>query len=65
MSVVSADLQKCKGCFLCVANCPTKAIMPSGKLGKSGYEVVEFDLKKCIGCGSCYQICPDYVIQVL
>lgn len=62
---VKLGIQRCKGCFLCVNVCPTKAIFPSGKLGEKGYEVVSADESKCIGCGSCYLVCPDNVIEIV
>ncbi|HUT51823.1 MAG TPA: NADH-quinone oxidoreductase subunit NuoF [bacterium] len=43
---------KCKGCGICVKDCPTEAI--SGK--KKAVHVIAQD--KCIKCGSCLQVCP-------
>lgn len=65
MKKMKLNLEKCKGCFLCVSVCPTKAITPSGELAESGYEVIKVDESKCIQCGSCYRICPDCVLEIL
>lgn len=65
MKRIVIDSTKCKGCFLCVNVCPTKAIKPSGILGAKGYETVIVDEARCIKCGSCYKMCPDYVIEIL
>ena len=59
------DTSRCKGCFLCVSVCPTKALSPSGKLGPKGYETVQADQEKCVQCGSCFRICPDIVFEIL
>lgn len=45
------DPHKCRGCTLCVRNCPVGAI--SGTV-KSTHKI---DLKKCISCGICVDHC--------
>jgi dissimilatory sulfite reductase (desulfoviridin) alpha/beta subunit len=42
---------KCKGCQLCVKECPVKAIEKVDK-------VVKIDYDKCIHCGRCVKVCP-------
>ncbi len=64
MERIHVDTTRCKGCFLCMAVCPTGAITPSGELGEKGYEIIRVDREKCVGCGSCYRMCPDYVIEI-
>ncbi len=65
MEKIRLSTKRCKGCYLCVSVCPTKAISPSGDLGEKGYETVVVDQEKCIQCGSCYRMCPDYVFEIL
>ncbi|HHW95041.1 MAG TPA: 4Fe-4S dicluster domain-containing protein [Mogibacterium sp.] len=64
MQKVNTDVERCKGCYLCIANCPKEAIKKSGKVNLKGYEYIIVDNDKCISCGSCYQVCPDYVFEV-
>ncbi|MFA5865979.1 MAG: NADH-ubiquinone oxidoreductase-F iron-sulfur binding region domain-containing protein [Phycisphaerae bacterium] len=45
------DSAKCRGCTLCVKQCPTGAIMGAPK---SPHYIV---MEKCIGCGNCAQVC--------
>ena len=64
MAKAHANQELCKGCRLCVGNCPVQAITPLDAVNKKGYEIIEVDQDKCIGCGICYKICPDYVFTV-
>lgn len=64
MAKARANTELCKGCRLCVNNCPRKAIIPLEKVNKKGYEIIEVDQDLCIGCGICYKVCPDYVFTV-
>ncbi len=53
--VINADM--CKGCGLCLRDCPTKAI--SGEK-KAPHRI---DAELCVQCGVCYEDCPfDAVI---
>ncbi len=65
MAKVTINQDKCKGCFLCVYNCPKKLIKKSDKLNKKGFVCVEFeDNGKCAGCAMCALMCPDCCIEV-
>ncbi|MFO8011308.1 MAG: NADH-ubiquinone oxidoreductase-F iron-sulfur binding region domain-containing protein, partial [Dehalococcoidia bacterium] len=46
------DDEKCKGCSVCIKNCPVGAITFVGKK-----EPVILDQEKCIKCGTCYDVC--------
>jgi len=65
MQKIMTEIERCKGCYLCMANCPKEAIHLSGKVNQKGYEYIEVDQEKCIACGSCYQMCPDFVFSIL
>lgn len=59
------DNEHCKGCELCIVNCPQKILKLSENVNKLGYRYVEIiDTTKCTGCGRCYLMCPDYLIEI-
>jgi len=63
--VIKIDKEHCKGCELCVVNCPQKIFVLTENVNKLGYRYVEvIDETKCIGCGRCYIMCPDYLIEI-
>jgi NADH:ubiquinone oxidoreductase subunit F (NADH-binding)/(2Fe-2S) ferredoxin/NAD-dependent dihydropyrimidine dehydrogenase PreA subunit len=45
------DSEKCKGCGLCLKNCPTDAISGQKK------NIHKIDAEKCIKCGTCFDAC--------
>ena len=54
----------CKGCGLCIARCPVKALTFSKDLGFLGNPIPTIDLDKCTACGLCQKTCPDGAIKV-
>jgi len=64
---VKIDIEKCKGCKLCIYYCPKKLIKESKKLNKRGIYVVEFDDSKneCLGCRQCAIMCPESAIEII
>ena len=46
------DQEACRGCALCVRNCPTKAISGEKK------EPHRINPDTCVSCGVCYEECP-------
>jgi 2-oxoglutarate ferredoxin oxidoreductase subunit delta len=65
MEKVLIDVNKCKGCTLCVTVCPKKCLEISTKFNKAGYHPAVFvGGEKCTSCGFCYQICPEVCIEV-
>ena len=61
---IDIDKEKCKGCAVCVANCPTASIQLSKMVNNKGYHYAEMTGEGCIGCSSCAVVCPDSVITV-
>ena len=64
LNFLTTDEQKCKGCSVCVANCPTGSIRLSDKVNSKGYHYAEMTGDGCIGCSQCAVVCPDSVITV-
>lgn len=66
MAKIKIDKNRCKGCYLCVVNCPNALIKISPELGPKGVKAVYFAgaSHKCTGCGMCAMICPECIIEV-
>ena len=66
MAKVTFNVERCKGCGLCVSACPKQIIaLAKETINAKGYhpaEVIAQD--KCIGCAFCATMCPDTVITV-
>jgi 2-oxoglutarate ferredoxin oxidoreductase subunit delta len=58
------DIERCKGCGLCVAVCPKSGIVLAKKSNKSGYFPAQASNTDCTGCAVCAIICPDAAIEV-
>jgi 2-oxoglutarate ferredoxin oxidoreductase subunit delta len=60
---VNEDL--CKGCELCVSNCPQEVIaLNMERLTKRGYHPADLIKMGCTGCGVCAIVCPEAAITV-
>ncbi|MFC1480451.1 ferredoxin family protein [Candidatus Omnitrophota bacterium] len=59
------DLERCKGCMLCVDVCPQKILQLAKEVNKRGSQyIVVRDGEKCTGCGLCVMMCPDCAIEI-
>jgi 2-oxoglutarate ferredoxin oxidoreductase subunit delta len=60
------NLNRCKGCGLCVSICPKQLLrLDETVTNIKGYHPAAIsDQGKCIACGNCARICPDSVITV-
>jgi len=61
------DVERCKGCGLCVTVCPKNCIVISKMSNKSGYfpaQPKNPSTAECTGCAACAIICPDVAIEV-
>ena len=66
MAKLTINIDRCKGCGLCVTACPKKIMQLShDKMNKLGFRPAEItDESQCIGCAFCATMCPDCVITV-
>ena len=62
---IHIDVERCKGCGLCVKVCLTNGIAISKKSNKKGYFPAEPTGSGCTGCAMCAIVCPDAVIEVM
>ncbi|MCL2304264.1 MAG: 4Fe-4S dicluster domain-containing protein [Planctomycetaceae bacterium] len=56
---VTINAGLCKGCELCVKNCPKGVLKIGNTINLLGYKTVVADHEKCSGCGNCYYMCPE------
>ena len=61
---IKINVERCKGCRLCVTVCPNGCIGISDSSNSKGYFPAEMKNENCIGCAACAIICPDAVIEV-
>ncbi len=62
--IVIIDIQKCKGCELCIEACPEDTLQLSKEINNLGYKYAIVANDTCTGCVNCALICPDAVIKV-
>ena len=62
---IVVDIEHCKGCEVCMVNCPTKTISMELQVNSKGYHYAYMaNPEACIGCANCAVVCPDGVITV-
>jgi len=66
MPRVIIDVERCKGCSLCVEACPRDLIVIGKTPNIQGYFTAIYEDKsgKCTGCALCAEMCPDVAIEV-
>ena len=63
---ISVDVERCKGCELCLFVCPKDVIRMSETFNAKGYHpaaLIDPDAL-CTGCAICAVICPDAALTV-
>jgi 2-oxoglutarate ferredoxin oxidoreductase subunit delta len=58
------DIEKCKGCELCVEACPQESLEASRKVNQKGYLYIVKIEDNCTGCTNCALVCPEGAITV-
>lgn len=58
------DIEKCKGCELCIESCPEETIALSGTINQKGYRYAITVNHSCTGCANCAIVCPEAIITV-
>ncbi|MCK9398886.1 MAG: 4Fe-4S binding protein [Bacteroidales bacterium] len=63
--VIIVDIERCKGCEVCVGACPTEVIAIARDVNHKGYRYAfAANPDECTGCTNCAVVCPDGVITV-
>lgn len=62
---IVVDTERCKGCGVCVVNCPVEVIALNADVNSKGYNYAYMQKPdECIGCANCAVVCPDSCITV-
>ncbi len=62
---IVVDIEKCKGCGVCVPACPTSVIQLAENVNGKGFHYAYMaNEDACTGCMNCALVCPDAVITV-
>ena len=60
---VRIDIERCKGCELCIPVCPPVVLEMSSERNELGVHYPEL-LPGCTGCSACARVCPDFCFDV-
>ncbi len=58
------DMERCKGCGLCITVCPKHGISLAAESNRSGYFPAQAQDGTCTGCARCAVVCPEAIIEV-
>lgn len=62
---IVVDVDRCKGCGVCISACPCNVLDFSSGVNGKGYRYIKMSKEDgCTGCASCGLICPDSCIVV-
>ncbi len=56
---VAVKPELCKGCGLCIENCPVDVLEFHKHFNTKGYHYAAYTGDGCTGCGICYYSCPE------
>ena len=58
------DIERCKGCELCIVACPEETLALAETINQKGYRFAVKVNSKCNGCAACAIVCPEGIITV-
>lgn len=61
---IKIEIENCKGCELCVSECPQDSLRMSKNINKNGYHYAVLVDDTCTGCTNCALVCPEAIITV-
>jgi len=61
---VVINIERCKGCEVCVVSCPNHVLALAKEVNAKGYHFAVAVTSDCVGCANCAVVCPDAVITV-
>ena len=62
---VVVNIDRCKGCDLCVHACPTNVLAMNENVNEKGYHYAFMENPEaCTGCTNCALVCPETCITV-
>ncbi len=61
---VQINIENCKGCELCINECPQGSLEMSQNINKKGYHYAVLVEDNCTGCTNCALVCPEAIITV-
>ncbi len=65
MARVDIEIERCKGCALCVDACPEQVLKIGKEINLGGYQhVIVANPDDCIGCCRCAEMCPDVALAI-
>lgn len=66
MPRITFDVDRCKGCGLCVNACPRQLLrIDRSRINRKGYHPAQItSQERCAACLCCAIMCPDCVITV-
>jgi 2-oxoglutarate ferredoxin oxidoreductase subunit delta len=60
---VTIDIERCKGCELCIPACRPGVLSMSSSLNGRGFRYPEL-VPGCTSCSACLLVCPDFCFEV-